>query len=163
MSIGGAQGSLTWMGRMDRMGNDGRWGICRRVYLIATLYCRYNICMVYESAYVRRVGERGADMSEIEREVLIPSDEEEEAIQRGIALDPDAPEWTDEDWARARPAVEAVPHVVERHRRTRGRQRTPTKEKVTVRLDADIVAHFREGGRGWQTRLNEALRQVIGQ
>ena len=48
-------------------------------------------------------------MSEVEREVLIPSDEEEEAIQRGIALDPDAPEWTDEDWARARPAVEAVP------------------------------------------------------
>ncbi len=101
-------------------------------------------------------------MSEVEREVLIPSDEEEEAIQRGIALDPDAPEWTDEDWARARPAVEAVPHIVERHRRARGRQRTPTKEKVTVRLDADIVAHFREGGRGWQTRLNEALRQVIG-
>lgn len=101
-------------------------------------------------------------MSDIEREVLIPSDEEEEEIQRGIALDPDAPEWTDEDWARARPAVEAVPHVVERHRRTRGRQKAPTKERVTVRLDADIVAHFRQGGRGWQTRLNEALRQVIG-
>ena len=114
------------------------------------------------SAYGRRVVGRGTDMSEIEHEVLIPSDEEEEAIQRGIASDPDAPEWTDEDWARARPAVEAVPHVVERHRHTRGRQKAPTKEKVTVRLDADIVAHFREGGRGWQTKLNEALRQVIG-
>ena len=101
-------------------------------------------------------------MSEVDREVVVPSDEEEEAIQRGIALDPDAPEWTDEDWARARPAVEAVPHVVERHRHTRGRQKAPIKEKVTVRLDADIVAHFREGGRGWQTKLNEALRQVIG-
>ena len=100
-------------------------------------------------------------MFETGREILVPTDEEEETIQRGIALDPDAPEWTDEDWARARPAVEVVPHIVERHRRPRGKQKAPTKEKVTVRLDADIVAHFRESGKGWQTKLNEALRQVI--
>ena len=100
-------------------------------------------------------------MSETGREVLIPTDEEEDAIQRGIALDPDAPEWTDEDWARARPADEVVPHIVERHHRTRGKQKAPTKVFVGIRLDADIVAHFRNGGKGWQTRLNEALRQVI--
>lgn len=100
-------------------------------------------------------------MFESRRDVIIPTDAEEEATQREIVLDPDAPEWTDEDWARARPAVEAVPHIVERRRRTRGKQKSPRKEKVTVRLDAGIVAHFRSGGRGWQTRLNEALRQVI--
>ena len=27
--------------------------------------------------------------------------------------------------------------------------------------DADIVAHFRDGGKGWQTRLNAALRQIV--
>ena len=100
-------------------------------------------------------------MLESRREVSIPTDVEEEATQREIALDPDAPEWTDEDWARARPAVEAVPHIVERHRRTRGQQRAPKKEKITLRLDAGIVDHFRATGRGWQTRLNDALRQVI--
>ena len=100
-------------------------------------------------------------MSEARREVLVPTDEEEEAVQRGIALDPEAPEWTDEDWARARPAVEAVPHVVERHLRRRGKQKAPTKVFVGIRLDADVVAHFREGGKGWQTRLNAALRRVI--
>lgn len=100
-------------------------------------------------------------MSETRRKVLIPTDEEEETIQREIALDPDAPEWTDEDWVRARPADEVVPHIVERHRRARGRQRAPTKVFVGIRLDADIVSHFRNSGKGWQTRLNDALRRVI--
>ena len=49
---------------------------------------------------------------ETEREIIIPTDEEEADIQRGSPLNPDAPEWTDEDWARARPATEVVPHIV---------------------------------------------------
>ena len=100
-------------------------------------------------------------MFEPGRDVRVPTDAEEAAAQRAIAQDPDAPEWTDADWARARPAVEAVPHVVERHRRPRGRQKAPVKERVTLRLDAAVVAHFRATGRGWQTRLNEALRRAI--
>ena len=100
-------------------------------------------------------------MFDTEREIIVPADDEEAEIQRGIANDPDAPEWTDEDWALARPAMEVAPHIVEGHRRTRGMQRAPRKIFVGIRLDADIVAHFRESGKGWQTRLNEALRQVV--
>ncbi len=100
-------------------------------------------------------------MSVRERKIHVPTDEEEAEIQRHIAEDPDVPEWTDEDWARARPAIEVDPELVEWSLRRRGKQKAPTKEKVTVRLDADIVAHFRESGKGWQTRLNDALRQVI--
>ena len=100
-------------------------------------------------------------MTSNRREIYTPTDEEEADIHRQIAEDPDAAEWTDEDWARARPAIEVVPQIVERYRRARGRQKTPTKAKVTVRLDADIVAYFRGTGRGWQTRLNEALRRTI--
>ena len=49
------------------------------------------------------------------------SDEEEAAIQRGIAEDPDNPELTDEDFARMRPARETNPDIVEDWlRRTRG-------------------------------------------
>jgi len=37
------------------------------------------------------------------------------AINVGIARDPDAPEWTEEDWADARPIGEVAPHLVEAH------------------------------------------------
>ena len=100
-------------------------------------------------------------MPRLKPDHISPTDEEEAEIQRHIAEDPDAPEWTEEDWARARPAIEVDPELVEWSLRRRGKQKSPTKEKVTVRLDADIVAHFRDSGKGWQTRLNEALRQVI--
>ena len=40
---------------------------------------------------------------------------EETAINVGIARDPDAPEWTKEDWANARPVSEVAPHLVEAH------------------------------------------------
>lgn len=36
------------------------------------------------------------------------------------------------------------------------------KISTTVRLDADVVEYFRSAGRGWQTRLNAALRKVAG-
>ena len=100
-------------------------------------------------------------MTESDREIYILTDEEEAEAQREIALDPDAPEWTDEDWARARPASEVVPHIVAEYRRTRGKQKAPVKEKVTLRLDADVLEHFRRDGKGWQTRLNDALRKAV--
>jgi uncharacterized protein (DUF4415 family) len=37
----------------------------------------------------------------------------------------------------------------------------PVKKPVTLRLDADILAWFQKGGRGYQTRINRALRQVM--
>ena len=56
------------------------------------------------------------------------------------------------------------PEVDERHgprRRTRGPQKAPTKEPVSIRLDRDVVAHLRKSGRGWQTRLNAMLREAL--
>ena len=86
---------------------------------------------------------------------------EETAINAGIARDPDNPELTAEDFAQMRPATEVAPHIVEEYRRTRGSQKTPTKVHLNVRLDADIVAHLRAGGKGWQTRLNDTLRKAV--
>ena len=44
----------------------------------------------------------------------------------------------------------------------RGRPKSEkTKIQFTVRFDADIVEHFRAGGRGWQARMEERLRQAI--
>jgi uncharacterized protein (DUF4415 family) len=37
----------------------------------------------------------------------------------------------------------------------------PIKKPVTLRLDADIIAWFKAQGRGYQTRINRALREVM--
>lgn len=96
-----------------------------------------------------------------------PTDEEEAAIQRGIALDPDNPEWTEEDWKQARPMCEVMPQFVEqmqaeqRVRRMRGPQKAPTKQLVSLRLDRDVVARLRASGPGWQVRANALLRRAV--
>ena len=88
------------------------------------------------------------------------------AINAGIAADPDTWELTEEEMARSRPAIEVVPHIVEAYRRgklgrrTRGKQKAPLKVPVSLRLDPDVVEHFRATGRGWQTRINDTLRRA---
>ena len=37
----------------------------------------------------------------------------------------------------------------------------PIKKPVTLRLDADVLAWFKKQGRGYQTRINRALRRVM--
>lgn len=37
----------------------------------------------------------------------------------------------------------------------------PVKRAVTIRIDADVLAWFQRGGKGYQTRMNRALRQVM--
>lgn len=39
----------------------------------------------------------------------------------------------------------------------------PKKSHVTLRLDNDIIAFFKAEGKGYQTRINEALREYISQ
>jgi uncharacterized protein (DUF4415 family) len=34
------------------------------------------------------------------------------------------------------------------------------KQAVNIRLDADLVAHYRATGPGWQSRINEVLRKA---
>jgi uncharacterized protein (DUF4415 family) len=36
------------------------------------------------------------------------------------------------------------------------------KEQVTLRIDQDVLEHFRKGGPGWQDRINEALCKAAG-
>jgi uncharacterized protein (DUF4415 family) len=44
----------------------------------------------------------------------------------------------------------------------RGPQKTPTKKLVTLRLDPDVLDHFRASGPGWQSRVNDTLRKAAG-
>ena len=77
---------------------------------------------------------------------------------------------TKEILEKMRPASEVVPEIVQAHargelqrnepRRFRGPQKKPTKVQTTIRLDADVVAHFKKSGKGWQSRINTALRNT---
>ncbi|WP_060513166.1 BrnA antitoxin family protein [Pseudomonas sp. NBRC 111124] len=39
--------------------------------------------------------------------------------------------------------------------------RVPAKQTVTIRLDSDVLAWFKEQGAGYQTRINQLLRQYM--
>jgi len=74
-------------------------------------------------------------------------------------IDEENPEWTDEDFKRAVPFT-ALPESLQT--KLRGRPKAEvTKERITIRLSADVLERFRATGAGWQTRLNDALREWL--
>jgi uncharacterized protein (DUF4415 family) len=82
------------------------------------------------------------DLKKVDAYVLGPKDYE------------DIPELTDE-WFRSADLYEGGKLI------RRGRPPSPApKHPVSLRLDPDVIAHFRRGGRGWQSRINEVLRKA---
>ena len=71
------------------------------------------------------------------------SDEQDAAFEAAARADPDNPPAEDLFARRGRP-----------------RSENP-KQPVTIRLDADVISHFKKGGKGWQTRINDALRKYV--
>jgi uncharacterized protein (DUF4415 family) len=83
-------------------------------------------------------------------------------------IDNDTPEATQEWFAKARPASEVLGKLLgktaaaEMLKPKRGRPAlAQPKEHVNIRLDADVVGAFKGTGAGWQTRLNNALRDWL--
>jgi uncharacterized protein (DUF4415 family) len=72
--------------------------------------------------------------------------------------DQDSPHTTVSDWEGA---VLKQGGVVIGKARTRGPNTHPTKEQVAVRYSPDVLAAFRATGAGWQTRMNDALRDWL--
>lgn len=70
-----------------------------------------------------------------------------------VWIDPDdAPDLSTPHWQAK---VDAVPVQ-------RGRPRVAQpKVSTTIRLDADVIEHFKADGKGWQTRINAALRRAM--
>ena len=104
-------------------------------------------------------------MTKTKRWIRPVTDEEEARIQAGIAQDPDNPELTAEELANLRPAREVLPPELYEafKRKARGPQVAPTKQLVSLRLDPDVIAHFKAQGAGWQTRINKALRKAMAE
>lgn len=99
---------------------------------------------------------------------ISPTPDENAAINAGIATDGDTHEL-DESWfAKAKPASEAFPPetyaALVAMKRPRGRPKADeTKVFTAIRLDADLLETFKATGKGWQTRVNAALRQFIAE
>ena len=81
------------------------------------------------------------------RKVYLPSDKEDAQINAGIAADPDAHEITDQEFARMRPAGRPKAKI--------------TKERISIRLSPEVMAYFRDTGKGWQTRIDQALKDYV--
>ena len=84
----------------------------------------------------------GSDLKKVDAYVLGPKDYEE------------IPELT-EEWFRTADIYEGGKLI----RRGRPPSSDP-KQPVSLRLDPDVLAHFRRSGRGWQSRINAVLRKA---
>lgn len=75
----------------------------------------------------------------------IPNEEETKKIQQGIASDPNT--CTLDEFKKM--------HLV-------GRPKAAVrKERATIRLSPEITAYFHATGKGWQTRVDEALKEYM--
>lgn len=80
-------------------------------------------------------------------------------------IDPDdAPEWTEDQFARAE--IRIGDRIIRPANGTLTRPGRPKsespKKQVTLRLDQDVIEKLREGGPGWQSRANEILKKAVG-
>ncbi len=82
------------------------------------------------------------------------------AMSNDPVFDADNPEWTKEDFARAKRG-DAIPAPIRAAFGKRGRPAGSAKTQVTLRIDTDVLERFRAAGPGWQTRINEVLRRAV--
>jgi len=58
----------------------------------------------------------------------------------------DHPEWSAADFAAAK---------------RRGPQRRLTKQPVSIRLSAEVLEYFKAIGKGWQSRVDQVLKEYV--
>ena len=90
-------------------------------------------------------------MPKLKPGTVIPPPGEDAAITAAALSDPDATPLTDAEWEAAKPLV----------RIGRPPSMKPLKVPTTIRFDADVLAALKASGKGWQTRVNEAVREWL--
>lgn len=71
------------------------------------------------------------------------------------------PEWSAADFKKAaRVDGVSIAEAVEAVRRGHGPQKEPKKVAISIRLNPDIVKHFKSGGAGWQSRMEAVLEKA---
>ncbi len=72
-----------------------------------------------------------------------------------------------DDLSRIDPALfktfSELPMALQKKLSGRGKQKTAIKVSTTVRFDAEVLTAFKATGRGWQTRMNDALKEWLSE
>lgn len=89
-------------------------------------------------------------MPKLKPGTIFPTPEEDAAITAAAKSDPDAVPLSDSEWNAVKPRarIGRPPKMV---------HKVPT----TIRFDPDVLAALKATGRGWQTRVNEAMREWV--
>jgi uncharacterized protein (DUF4415 family) len=93
--------------------------------------------------------------------------------KRVLLDEDDSPEWTEEMFKNAKKgrksleeilgkknAAELISGIVIMKPIGRPKKKKP-KIKTTIRLDQDLLEAYRSHGRGWQTEINNLLRECL--
>jgi len=124
-------------------------------------------------------------MPKLKPDHISPTDEEDAAIHAAALADPDNPPLDAAFWRNARPAREVLPPALyaaltdksepvtitlvsdEQDRARQKRMGRPPaarpKQATTIRLSPDVMDAFRATGKGWQARIDAALREAVKQ
>lgn len=73
--------------------------------------------------------------------------------------DRENPEWTADELRQSVPAGDVFPDVFPA-KRGRGKQKAPTKQLVSLRIDKHTLEMYRATGRGWQARIASDLARA---
>jgi uncharacterized protein (DUF4415 family) len=105
---------------------------------------------------IARYASLGSDLSKADAHAIQPDEYDE------------IPELTDKDLDRGKWYIGSKEVTAEegkaafREALKRGRPKSErTKTATTIRFDEDVLAAFKATGRGWQTRMNDALREWL--
>jgi uncharacterized protein (DUF4415 family) len=77
-----------------------------------------------------------------------------------VVIDDENPEWTVDDFAHSKRGADIPAHIRAAFGKTRGRPAGSNKQLISLRIDRDVIDRFRATGSGWQSRINEALRNA---
>ncbi len=71
------------------------------------------------------------------------------------------PQWSKSDFKNAiHLDGVSMAEAVKSLRRGRGPQKEPKKVAISIRLNPDIIKHFKSGGAGWQSRMESVLEKA---
>lgn len=86
------------------------------------------------------------------------------AAPEHVEYDPENAPWTDEQLKNAI-VSHSYAELKEKlaARRTRGIGKAPHKIMTAIRFDPDVLAALKATGKGWQTRVNDVMREWVTQ
>jgi uncharacterized protein (DUF4415 family) len=103
---------------------------------------------------------RAAARAKAREALAAMTDEEDAAITAAALADPDARPLDEDRLSRMQPISPA--DAADLKRRLRGRPRlNSAKHLLSLRIDPDVVERFRATGPGWQSRINQLLREHL--